>query len=67
MLEDQTRKIAGVDATKEVMASGYGRVCPRVVHKAGGVVEASCLDGKLSEPTHAVGGVQEPPWGTQPN
>lgn len=34
MLQDQAREIARVDATRQIMASGYGRVRPRVVHKA---------------------------------
>jgi hypothetical protein len=60
MLQDQTREIARIDATKEVVASGYGRVRPGVVDKAG-CVEAGSLDGRFPEPAHALRGVQEPP------
>ena len=34
MFQDQPREIAGIDATEEVVASGNGRECPGVVHKA---------------------------------
>ena len=63
MFQDQACEIAGIDATEEVVASGYGRVCSRVVDKAGGVVEAGRFSGGLPEAAHALWGVQEPPWG----
>src|SRR5215211_326437 len=67
MLQNQTREIAGIDATEEVVPSWYGRVRPRVVHKTGGVVEAGGLGGGLPEPAHSLGGVQEPPRCAQSN
>ena len=55
MLQDQTREIAGIDATEEVVPSRYRCERPRVVHEARGVVEARRLGGRLPEPAHALG------------
>ena len=55
MLQNQTREIAGIDSTEQVMASRYGRERPGVVHKSGGVVEAGGLGGGLPESAHALG------------
>src|SRR3954451_19281369 len=66
MLQDQTRQVAGVDATEEVMARRDRRKGPRVVHEAGRVVEAGGLGGGFAEAPHALGGIEEPPRGAQP-
>jgi len=65
ILQDQTGQEARIDAAIEVVTSGNRRERPCVIDEARSVVETGGLNGVLAEPPHALGRIQEPPWGAQ--